>query len=158
MSNPASYRGLRAAAVLSSIIVVSALVFSVFQETLAQIYTECDLYFTGDIVINSIPLADNSTQIRRGLSGEGGAGKMLFSWETEVIRTFWMKNTKSNLSIGFFDKEGFLFQVADMQAGTEEKHFSNRPALFALELAKGQFKLTGLELGSRLIKKECRAF
>ena len=143
------------AAILSVLIIVPALAFFSVERMQAPISRACDLHFSSGLVLYSIPLADNPARIRRGLSGGGRGDSMLFYWRNEDIRTFSMKNTPVNLSVGFFDKDGFLFQVADMEAGSSKRYGSNASAKYALELATGQFQAKGLELGSRLIRKEC---
>lgn len=79
---------------------------------------------------------------------------MIFVFQNSEIRSFWMKNTYIDLSIGYFDKNKVLFQIVDMK-GTSvmQKDFpsypSSGPALFALEVSKGWFNRKGIKLGDK---------
>lgn len=84
------------------------------------------------------------------LDGQG----MMFVFSNSEIRSFWMKNTFIDLSIGYFDKNKVLFQVLDMKATTIlQKDFpsyvSRGPAQFALEVPKGWFDKHGVKIGDK---------
>lgn len=128
------------------------------QQTRAATPTEvCTLRFSGSVTLADVPVAKTQEQQARGLmhSDDVGPG-MLFSWANAAERAFWMHNTPSPLSIGFFDAAGTLFAIKDMQPNSDEYHFSGQPAQDALELAQGQFQARGLPVGSRLISRDCR--
>lgn len=103
-------------------------------------------------------IADDEAKRERGLmfvkklkSDEG----MLFVFDDTRILSFWMKNTLIPLSIGFFDKNGKLFQVIEMPVPSRLErrppvYPSRRPALFALEMAKGWFKKNKIHAGAVL--------
>ena len=83
---------------------------------------------------------------------------MLFIYPEEKTLSFWMKNTLIPLSIGFFNKDGLLVDMQDMQpASMAEKNIqiykSNGLAKYALEVPLGWFKKTKIKIGDRL-KKE----
>ncbi|HFX1228586.1 TPA: DUF192 domain-containing protein [Pseudomonas aeruginosa] len=142
------------------IVVGLALAFVVGrQQTRAATPTEvCDLHFTGGVVLDAVPVARTKEQEARGLMHRDTAGNgMLFSWQEAEPRVFWMRNTRIPLTIGFFAADGTLFAIEDMQPETDDYHFSMKPALDALELAQGEFQRKGLAVGSRLIRRECRA-
>ena len=87
---------------------------------------------------------------------------MLFTFIGEKKRSFWMKNTFVDLSIGFFDKDRKLLQVLDMDGVKSEmetsppRYVSRDPARYALEVKKGWFKRNKIKLGTRfkLFKKK----
>ena len=61
-----------------------------------------------------VEVADNDKLRSLGLMGRTdipeGTG-MLFIWNDEAYRNFWMKNTPSSLDIIFFDKNGNFINV-----------------------------------------------
>ncbi|MCS6837798.1 MAG: DUF192 domain-containing protein [Bdellovibrionaceae bacterium] len=81
---------------------------------------------------------------------------MLFIFPDEQRRTFWMKNTFIPLSLGFFDKEGVLRELGDLDPVTSEMQTqiprweSKHPAQFVLEVNRGWFKRNGIKIGDRL--------
>jgi hypothetical protein len=83
---------------------------------------------------------------------------MLFSWDNSEPRAFTMRGVSFPLSIGFLSDDGTLFAIEDMRVDSDEFYLSMQPATDAIELALGQFKKLGLSIGSKLIRRECRAF
>lgn len=113
------------------------------------------------IVIDKITLevevAETNSQLSYGLmyreklSDDQG---MLFVFGSPEIRSFWMKNTFIDLSIGYFDQNKTLFQIIDMKAtNLMQKDFpsyvSSGPAQFALEVPKGWFGRRGVKIGDK---------
>lgn len=116
----------------------------------------CDLYFSGGVILKSVPVARSKPEQARGLSRRVDVGPgMLFSWDRAEARVIWMRDTPVPLTVAFFDADGLLFAIEDMAPNTDEYHFSGGPALDALELAQGQFSRLGLAQGSRLLRREC---
>ena len=104
-----------------------------------------------------VEIAESHAQHERGLmfreslpEGEG----MLFIFEDEAPRSFWMKNTFVELSIGYFNKDRVLIDVQDMKAvrsvmETPRTYPSRGAAKYALEVPQGWFKKTKVGLGAR---------
>lgn len=95
-------------------------------------------------------LAITPKELRQGLmhrealaEGEG----MLFLFTREEILSFWMKNTKIPLSIGFFDGQRRLINIEEMSPDDLSLHYSKAPALYALEVPQGWFKRHGIKPG-----------
>jgi len=89
---------------------------------------------------------------RTSLSDNEG---MLFVYSTERTLSFWMKNTFIPLSIGFFDKNGVLVDIQDMEPVKSEMevpktYISLKPAQYALEVRKGWFKDKKILLNAKL--------
>lgn len=90
---------------------------------------------------------------RTSLAADSG---MLFVFEDESIRRFWMKNTYIPLTIGFFDKSGVLVDMQDMEPVRSEiqtqipQYQSLKPAKYALEVNRNWFKKNKLSLGAKL--------
>lgn len=106
-----------------------------------------------------VEIADTQEKTARGLMHRkkllDGTG-MLFIFQNEEIRNFWMKNTFIALSIGFFDSKEKLIDIQDMEPVQSEMELniptysSVFPAKYALEVPRGWFKKKKIKLGSSL--------
>ena len=81
---------------------------------------------------------------------------MIFVFDTNEVRSFWMKNTFIDLSIGYFDQNKVLFQIIDMKATSLMQqdlpsYVSSGPAKFALEVPKGWFEKHGIKVGDKFV-------
>ncbi|WCL50267.1 DUF192 domain-containing protein [Leptospira sp. GIMC2001] len=77
---------------------------------------------------------------------------MLFVFPNEDYLSFWMKNTKIPLSIGYFDQDGILLEIHNMKPNqTTEVYNARSKAIYALEVNQGWFKENGVSIGSVLI-------
>ena len=112
--------------------------------------------YINDSMLN-IELAETSKQIEKGLMFRTEIDEdygMLFIFKDERVRSFWMKNTFVDLSIGFFDKSKKLIDIQDMAAVKSEmetnlpRYKSRAPAKYALEVKKGWFKRKKIKLGA----------
>lgn len=78
---------------------------------------------------------------------------MLFIFADEAVRSFWMKNTLIDLSIGFFDGKRRLVDVKEMKSGKGiidqalPSYVSAHPARYALEMNKGWFEKNKIRIG-----------
>jgi uncharacterized protein len=105
----------------------------------------------------SVDLAETSEQHEHGLmfkktlpENEG----MLFIFDNEDTRYFWMKNTYIDLSIGYFDKDKTLVDIQEMKATSvmetrPPSYPSSKPAMYALEMNKGWFAKNKVKLGQK---------
>lgn len=119
-------------------------------------HRRCSLEFNKGLVLQDVLLAETKAQQARGLTGKTSIPTgMLFSFQKEGNLMFWMKDTPMDLSVGFFDSQGLLFKIKDMQANSTNYHFSLKKALNALELEQGEFQKLGLSVGSVLINRQC---
>jgi len=75
---------------------------------------------------------------------------MIFVFEKAEPQGFWMKNTFIPLSIAFIDSDGRILNVTDMAPQDERTHWSNGPALYALEMRKGWFAERGIGPGDQV--------
>lgn len=83
---------------------------------------------------------------RESLSKNSG---MLFIFENERVLSFWMKNTKIPLSIGYLDKNKALIDTYDMQPMSEKSIESSKPAIYALETNLGWFTKNRIKPGCK---------
>ena len=103
----------------------------------------------------TVEVADNDKLRSLGFMGRTdipeGTG-MLFIWNDEAYRNFWMKNTPSSLDIIFFDKNGYFINV---QENTIPYSLDNirslKPSKYVLELIAGSSKKFKLYNHSRII-------
>ena len=72
---------------------------------------------------------------------------MLFVFETEAPRSFWMKDTYLDLDIAFLDVNFRIVDIQQMDARTEELHTSAAPAMFALEVRQGWLAENDVRVG-----------
>lgn len=119
-------------------------------------FTKTKIRF-GKIILN-VKVAKTTIQQERGLmfvknmpANEG----MLFVYDVEDIRGFWMKNTLIPLSIGFFGADQKLFQIENMRPVKSfldqniDRSHSQKPAQYALEVNQGWFKKNKIALGTK---------
>ena len=105
----------------------------------------------------TVELAETEDQHERGLMNRKSLGKnngMLFIFSDEAIRSFWMKNTLIDLSIGYFSKDKKLIDVQEMKAVTSilqrdiPAYSSSGPAQYALEMPPNWFAQNKLASGA----------
>ena len=109
----------------------------------------------GEIKLFTVEIADNDETRSIGLMEREniplGTG-MLFIWEEEAYRNFWMKNTPSSLDILFFDGNGSFLNVVENTEPFSLKNIqSSKPSQYVLELFAGSSKLYNLYMGSQIL-------
>lgn len=101
-------------------------------------------------------IADEDEERSYGLSYRGKLPSdkgMAFLWESDVSTSFWMKNTWIPLSIAFFDAEGTIVSIVDMEPCYEDPcpdYEAGRPYRGALEVNQGSFEEWDIEVGDRI--------
>lgn len=102
-----------------------------------------------------VELADTDEEIQVGLMFRDSLPAdqgMLFMFNDESPRAFWMKNTRIPLDIVYFDSERRLLNVADAvpcRADPCPIYPSDGPARYVLELNAGTAARLGLKAGDR---------
>lgn len=77
---------------------------------------------------------------------------MLFVFPEEDYLSFWMKNTKIPLDIGYFNQDGILLEIYSMKPNQEsEVYGSRKKAIYALEVNQGWFSENGIIPGAVLV-------
>ena len=74
---------------------------------------------------------------------------MLFVFDREAERSFWMQNTYVALDVAFIDRNFRIVDIQQMEPETTDIHDGERPAMFALEVRQGWFAEKGIEVGDR---------
>jgi uncharacterized membrane protein (UPF0127 family) len=101
-------------------------------------------------------LADDADEQTEGLMFVSAAEiaddqGMLFVFDDERIRGFWMKNTITPLDIAYARADGTIVAIHAMPALTLETFSSYEPAMFALEMKAGSFQRLDVREGDRLV-------
>jgi len=108
-----------------------------------------------DQIYLDVEIADDPIERAEGLMGREDLGQgqgMLFVFDDEHPRSFWMKNTPLSLDILFFDAEG---RWVSSQLSTTPYSIkslpSGLPAQYALEILAGESERLGLGQDTILI-------
>ncbi|WOO42620.1 DUF192 domain-containing protein [Rubellicoccus peritrichatus] len=108
-----------------------------------------------------VQLALTDDEKQRGLMHRTGLAEnegMLFLFETPRKQSFWMKNTPTPLSIGYFTQDGVLREIYKMYPHDFTAVESRRTDIpFCLEMNQGWFADKKVRPGSQLNLDELRA-
>lgn len=77
-----------------------------------------------------------------------GAG-MIFVFDTEEVRSFWMQDTFIPLDIAYLDANARIIDIQPMEPESTRLHTSSGPAMFALEVPQGWFAEMEIEVGAQ---------
>jgi len=97
--------------------------------------------------------AQTVAQRERGLMGRSELAAdsgMLFRFDEVRRHCLWMKDTPLRLSAAFFDEDGVLVDVIDLEPFNTQIRCSQRPARYALEMDQGYFETRGIGRDARL--------
>lgn len=103
-----------------------------------------------------VEVADTPLRRARGLMFRKRLGEdegMVFLFPAPTTDGFWMKNTLIPLSIAFFDQDGTILRVLDMEPCRADPCPVYRPGVVyqgALEVNRGWFARRGLTPGARV--------
>ena len=103
-----------------------------------------------------VQVADTPEERQTGLMGRESLSPydgMAFVWEEPVVGTFWMKDTVIPLSIAFWDDDGRIVSILDMDPCTEDPcptYGPDEPFVGAVEVARGTFERHGVAIGDRV--------
>jgi uncharacterized membrane protein (UPF0127 family) len=103
-----------------------------------------------------VEIAETPEEKARGLMGRRSlppdAG-MVFLEEEPVSSGFWMKDTLIPLSIAFWDRDGRIFRILDMEPCLEDScptYDPRGPWVGALEVNQGFFEEHGIQVGDKV--------
>ena len=100
-----------------------------------------------------VEIADERDEQQRGLMERTELAEdagMLFVFERDEPRSFWMRNTLIPLSIAYIADGGRIVDIQDMQPLDETSHPSAEPARYALEVNQGFFAERGIQVGDEV--------
>ena len=105
--------------------------------------------FGADTVVAEV--ARTSAERQHGLMGRDevpeGTG-MLFVFEDESMRAFWMKDTPVPLDIAYLNSDLRIVTILQMEPLDTSTYPSTAPAMFALEVRQNWFSEQGIEEGA----------
>ena len=108
-----------------------------------------------------IELVATGEQKWRGLSDRttlATRAGMLFIWDEEEPRRFNMRRMHFSIDILFIDRSGFLINkccdAAPWRGPVGRHYYSNRPAMYVLEVNAGTCGSLGIEEGDRVFQTE----
>ena len=108
------------------------------------------------IVLVETEVADSPEERAIGLMNRETLGEdegMMFLYFEKAEGGFWMKDTKIPLSIAFFDHQGKILSILDMDPCRRDPCKSYDPGVpywGALEVNQGAFDEWGVEVGDRI--------
>ena len=109
----------------------------------------------GEVEI-TVEVADTDAERARGLMGRTSLPRnagMIFAYTEPTQGAFWMKNTLIPLSIAFYDQDGTILRILDMEPCRADPCRVYDPGvsyLGALEVNRGAFDELGVREGDRL--------
>lgn len=100
---------------------------------------------TFEVEIADTPeLRERGLMFRNDLDVDAG---MLFVFDDDRPRSFWMKNTSIPLSIAYISAGGRILEIHDMEPQSLAPVRSRYPARYALEVNQGRFSEVGVGVG-----------
>lgn len=75
---------------------------------------------------------------------------MIFVFEDEEVRSFWMQDTYIPLDIAYLDADARIIDIQQMEPETTRMHTSSGPAMFALEVPQGWFAEMEIGVGAQV--------
>jgi len=110
-----------------------------------------------------VEVADDDASRATGLMGRTDLPAdqgMAFIWDEPVDTAFWMKDTPLPLSIAFWDTDGRIIDILDMEPCPAEpcpRYGPSSPFIGAVEANQGWFDEHGVAVGD-LVELEVRAY
>lgn len=113
-------------------------------------------HVTAKLQSNNLKLdvACSNEKLSKGLMFVDGMDKdrgMIFVFDDEKIRTFWMKNTKIPLDILFIDKNMNIISIQTMKPYDLTPVSSISKAMYAIEVNAGYVKENNIKNGDKVI-------
>jgi uncharacterized membrane protein (UPF0127 family) len=114
---------------------------------------------SGDVAVH-VEVADDGDERARGLMGRTALDRdagMVFLFPADTRGAFWMKDTLIPLSIAFYDENGHILRILDMEPCSEDPCPPYKPGVAyrgALEVNRGAFADWGVEEGDSLRLEE----
>jgi uncharacterized membrane protein (UPF0127 family) len=110
-----------------------------------------------------VEIADTTAERQTGLMGRETLSPydgMAFVWADPTIGAFWMKDTLIPLSIAFWDEDGRIVSILDMEPCRADPCPTYGPDAHyvgALEVAQGEFERRGVGVGDTVVELDPRS-
>ena len=101
----------------------------------------------------SVETADTQKTQDKGLMGRESLDEnhgMLFVYDRDSRKSFWMKNTKIPLSIAYIAADGTIREIYDMEPLSTRTVDSRYSVRYALEVNQGAFERHGIKTGDKV--------
>lgn len=101
-----------------------------------------------------VEVAQTDEERQRGLMFRKSMGDnegMLFVWDRDDKRYFYMKNTFLPLSLAFINSDATIVQIENMTPFSEKIVESHSFVRYALEVKQGTFERLGIKPGAKII-------
>ena len=135
-------------------ILVLLVVFAIFS------CSKKDVLQTQTLKINqwniTVEIADTPETQEKGLMGRDSLDEdrgMLFVYDRDSRKSFWMKNTKIPLSIAYIAADGTIREKYDMEPLSTRIIESKYSVRYALEVNQGAFERHGIKAGDKVVFK-----
>ena len=101
----------------------------------------------------TVETADTQETQEKGLMGRESLDEdrgMLFVYDRDSRKSFWMKNTKIPLSIAYIGADGTIREIYDMEPLSTRTVDSRYSVRYALEVNQGAFERHGIKAGDKV--------
>ena len=101
----------------------------------------------------TVETADTQEAQEKGLMGRESLEEdrgMLFVYDRDSRKSFWMKNTKIPLSIAYIGADGTIREIYDMEPLSTRTVDSKYSVRYALEVNQGAFQRHGIKTGDKV--------
>ncbi|MBR4683308.1 MAG: DUF192 domain-containing protein [Spirochaetia bacterium] len=116
-----------------------------------------DVLKTQDIKINqwkiTVEIADTRETQEKGLMGRESLDEdkgMLFVYDRDSRKSFWMKNTKIPISLAYIATDGTIREIYDMEPLSTRIVESRYSVRYVLEVNQGAFQRHGIKEGDKV--------
>ena len=116
-----------------------------------------DVLKTQDIKINqwkiTVEIADTRETQEKGLMGRESLDEdkgMLFVYDRDSRKSFWMKNTKIPISLAYIATDGTIREIYDMEPLSTRIVESRYSVRYVLEVNQGAFRRHGIKDGDKV--------
>ena len=116
-----------------------------------------DVLQTQELKINqwklTVEIADTRETQEKGLMGRDSMAEdhgMLFVYDRDARKSFWMKNTKIPLSLAYIAADGTIREIYDMEPLSTRIVDSKYSVRYVLVVNQGAFDRHGLKVGDKV--------
>ena len=116
-----------------------------------------DVLQTQELKINqwklTVEIADTRETQEKGLMGRDSMAEdhgMLFVYDRDARKSFWMKNTKIPLSLAYIAADGTIREIYDMEPLSTRIVDSKYSVRYVLEVNQGAFDRHGIKVGDKV--------
>ena len=116
-----------------------------------------DVLQTQNLKINqwklTVEIADTLETQEKGLMGRDSLDEdkgMLFVYDRDSRKSFWMKNTKIPLSLAYIATDGTIREIYDLEPLSTKIVDSKYSVRYVLEVNQGAFERHGIKIGDKV--------